>query len=178
MTQPIQQDTSDTEGQEHTELCKVGPWLGCRSWAWLGKGPARRHQVSSADLAVLRIASRCCHARSVFGRWHRRAFRVIARTARSRRGAARSHAHAAHTLTQLKLLELLLKEFEVPLAFAHLVVELGPDLVIVCLLAHEIGGLDQRLLAFNLFVDVHHLVFFAAHGGGVRPARTGAQRGV
>lgn len=85
---------------------------------------------------------------------------------RSGARAAGAYVHALHAPTQLKLLKLLLEELEIPLALAHLGVELGADGVVVCLLSHEVCGLDQRLLSLDLLVDLHYLVF-VGHGGGV-----------
>ena len=135
---------------------------------------ARRHQVTVlADLTVLRVTARACEAGCILRRRHRsRSIGIVARSTGSRaRGGAIGNAHAAHPPPQLELLQLLLKELEVSLALAHLGVELGADGVIVRLLSHQVGSLDQSLLALDLLVDIHHLVF-VGHGGGVVTARS------
>lgn len=137
---------------------------------------AGRHQVTvTADLTVLRIAAGGYQAGGIFGRRRRRSnIGILPHGTRSRAGcrAVGSYAHATHPSPQLKLLQFLLEELQVSLALAHLGVKLGANIVIVRLLSHQISGLDQSLLALDLLVNVHHLVF-VGHVGGIVPARSG-----
>ncbi len=86
-------------------------------------------------------------------------------------GGAQRHAlHALAHLAELVLAQLLLEELEVPPALAHLAVELGADGIVVSLLAHQVGRVDQSLLALDLLVDVHQPLVLV-HRGGSRCAR-------
>lgn len=89
---------------------------------------------------------------------------------------AKGHAvHAVAHTTHLELAKAVLEELEVPLALAHLSIELGDDGLVGGLLPHDAGGLQQGLLSLDLFRDVHDLVVVVHDGGIVVPARRGAQ---
>ena len=91
-------------------------------------------------------------------------------------GAERHVVDAVAESPHLQLAQLLLEELEIPPPFTHLGVELGADLLIVCLLAHGLRCIDQSLFALDLLGDVVDLVF-VVHGGGVGPGGPMATRG-
>lgn len=85
----------------------------------------------------------------------------------STRRAGRAKAHVVHALAHLSHLQLphpLLKELNVPPALAHLGVELGLDGVVVGLLPHHIGGIDQSLLTLDLLIDGAKRLIVVIHG--------------
>lgn len=83
-------------------------------------------------------------------------------------GTERHVVDAMAESPHLQFAQLLLEELEIPPPFAHLGVELGADLLIVCLLAHGLRSIDQSLFALDLLGDVVDLVF-VVHGGGIGP---------
>jgi hypothetical protein len=69
---------------------------------------------------------------------------------------------------QLQFLHTLFQILDVPTALAHLGVYPGSDLLILGLLPHLIGSVEQSPLALDLLVDRGECVIVAVHDGGDR----------
>ena len=113
-------------------------------------------------------------------RWRRRrSISIVPRTPTLRPAPLRTQAHAIHILSHsadLQFPHLLLEELDIPTALSHLRVEFRPDLLVLCLLTHCIGGVDKSLLALDLLVDGAERLFVGIHGCGGLERRRGRGR--
>ena len=142
-----------------------------------GQGvPGAHHLAGLAGLAVLPRAVRGrIPGRRVLGRRRRGTVAVPAvvgtpRTAGPRTAAVDAQVvHALAELPRLQLSEAFLEELEVPPPVPHLTVELGADGIVVGLLSHQMGRVDQSLLPIDLLADVGDLLVFV-HGCRSSPA--------
>lgn len=66
----------------------------------------------------------------------------------------------------LEVSQFLLEELQVSAALPHLTVEPRSHIIIVSLLAHGVGSVDEGLFALDLLVQIRHGVVFGTHDGG------------
>ena len=96
-------------------------------------------------------------------------------------GGTGTDAHVLHARThalQLQVADFLFEELDVPACLAHLAIETRPNGIVVSLLSHSIGAIEQTLLPLYLLVNICDSFVFI-HLGGVfvrRHARDRVER--